>query len=79
VGCLLENLSNKEVGINCVLAKYRVRRRAEGTYPAPRASAASWRSLMPMISAAGHHVIFFAKARKITSRAFIARSTAAFE
>jgi hypothetical protein len=31
-----------------------------------------------MISAACHHVIFFAIARKITSCIFIARSTAAF-
>src|SRR5436309_10647725 len=30
------------------------------------------RSLMPMISAACHHVIFFAMARKITSCTFIA-------
>jgi hypothetical protein len=36
------------------------------------------RSLMPMISAACHHVIFFAMARKITSCTFIARSIAAF-
>jgi len=36
------------------------------------------RSLMPMISAACHHVILFAMARKITSCTFIARSTAAF-
>jgi len=32
---------------------------------------------MPMISAACHHVIFFAMARKMTSCTFIARSTAA--
>jgi hypothetical protein len=38
-----------------------------------------WRSLMPMISAAWHQVIFFAIARKITSCVFTARSTAAFE
>jgi hypothetical protein len=31
-----------------------------------------------MISAACHHVIFFAMARKITSCTFIARSTAAW-
>jgi hypothetical protein len=37
------------------------------------------RSLIPMISAACHHVIFFASARKITSCTFIARSIAAFE
>ncbi len=36
------------------------------------------RSLIPMISAACHHVIFFAIARKITSCIFIARSTAAY-
>jgi hypothetical protein len=35
------------------------------------------RSLMPMISAAWYHVIFFAIARNITSRTFIARSVAA--
>jgi hypothetical protein len=34
---------------------------------------------MPMISAACHHVIFFAIARKMTSCTFIARSIAAFE
>jgi len=32
---------------------------------------------MPMISAACHHVIFFAMALSITSCTFIARSTAA--
>jgi hypothetical protein len=32
---------------------------------------------MPMISAACHHVIFFAMARKITSCTFIVRSIAA--
>ena len=37
------------------------------------------RSLMPIISAACHQVIFFAKARRITSCIFIARSIAAFE
>jgi|ERR1019366_4815146 hypothetical protein len=37
------------------------------------------RSLMPIISAACHQVIFFASARKITSCIFIARSIAAFE
>jgi hypothetical protein len=35
------------------------------------------RSVIPMISAACHHVIFFAIARKITSWIFITRSTAA--
>ena len=35
------------------------------------------RSLSPMISAACHHVIFFAMARSITSCTFIARPTAA--
>jgi hypothetical protein len=35
-------------------------------------------SLMPMISAACHHLIFFAMARNITSCTFIARSIAAF-
>jgi hypothetical protein len=34
---------------------------------------------MPMISAACHHVIFLAIARKMTSWTFIARSIAAFE
>ncbi len=34
---------------------------------------------MPMISAACHQVIFFARARKITSCIFIARTIAAFE
>jgi hypothetical protein len=37
------------------------------------------RSLMPIISAACHQVIFFAMARKMTSCTFIARSIAAFE
>jgi hypothetical protein len=35
------------------------------------------RSLIPMISAVCHHVIFLAIARNITSCTFIARSTAA--
>src|ERR1035438_4186535 len=35
-----------------------------------------WRSLMPIISAACHHLIFPAVARKSTSCSFIARSTA---
>jgi hypothetical protein len=36
------------------------------------------RSLIPSISAACHHVIFFAIACNITSCTFIARSIAAF-
>jgi hypothetical protein len=43
------------------------------------ASVASAGSLIPMISAACHHVIFFAKARNMTSCTFIARSMAVFE